>query len=73
MKPQVSLVVSSPREIRQDMWDSLVPQSRGGLMRNYFDDDFFEWIRGQIPMIEDFTYARMEYTGDSKMIFPFGT
>lgn len=46
LRPQMSLGLAGPRETRQRRWDSLIHRTRGGPIRHFFEDDFFEWLNG---------------------------
>ena len=37
-----------------------------------FDDDFFAWLSWQIPMIEDYPYAGIDFSRDPEMPVPPG-
>lgn len=60
----MSLGIDGHRAPRQEQWASLTPRTGGVLIRHLFEDDFFEWVSGQIPMIDDYSYAGMDCTGD---------
>lgn len=64
MRPRMSLNLASPREPKHDWCAALAPQMRGWMIRH-----FFEWLKGQIPMIKDYLYASMNYTRDPELYF----
>jgi hypothetical protein len=37
-----------------------------------FDVDFFDWWKKQLPMIEDFPYAGMDFWGSTDLVLPQG-
>ena len=41
-------------------------------MQSVYDDDFYFWWERQLPALEQFPYARMEYCGDADLVLPLG-
>ena len=62
-----------PREPRQARWAALIPRTREGPVRHFFDDGFFDWLNHQIIMMEDYPYAGMKFTGDPELVLPPST
>jgi hypothetical protein len=62
-------VASSPAVNR---WATLLPRQGGGRTIEAFDDKFFYWWSRQIPAIEDYPYARIDFSRDPDMGVPPG-
>ena len=73
MCPQMSLGPLDPREPRQGRWSSLDPCTRGGPIRHFFDEDFFQWLHSQIVIFDDYAYEGMDFTGSPDLMLPPGT
>ena len=73
MRPRMSLGPFDTREPRQGRWSSLNPRIGGGLIWHFFEEDFFQWLHGQIVMINDYAYEGMDFTGDPDLMLPPGT
>jgi hypothetical protein len=43
-----------------------------GRVHEAFDDKFFDWWAHQIPVIENYPYARIHFLRDHDMPMPFG-
>ena len=50
----------------------LLPQQGGGRTNDSFEDDFFSWFSWQIPAIEDYPYARIDFSRDPEIPVPPG-
>jgi hypothetical protein len=50
----------------------LLPRKWRGRTIEAFDDKFFDWWSRQIPAIEDYPYARIEFSRDLDMGVPPG-
>jgi hypothetical protein len=53
-------------------WAVLLPQQGGRRTNESFDDDFFAWFSRQIPVIEDYPYARIDFLRDLEIPLPLG-
>jgi hypothetical protein len=53
-------------------WSALLPRQGGGRTVESFNDDFFAWLSRQIPMIEDYPYAGIDFSRDPEMPVPPG-
>jgi hypothetical protein len=53
-------------------WAVLLPRQGGGRTNESFDDDFFAWLSQQIPVIEDYPYARIDFLRDPEILVPPG-
>jgi hypothetical protein len=49
-----------------------MPRQGGGRVVEAYDDDFFAWLSRQIPMIEDYPYAGIDFSRDPEMPVPPG-
>jgi hypothetical protein len=47
-----------------------LPQQEGGRTIEAFDDKFFDWWAGQIPVIEDYPYAIINFSRDPYIPVP---
>lgn len=73
MRPQMSLGPLDPREPRKGRWASLDPRTIGGPIHHFFREYFFEWLSGQILIINDYVYGGMDFTRDPNLILPPST
>ena len=39
-------------------------------MQSVYDDDFYFWWEHQLPALEQFPYARMDFRGDADLVLP---
>ena len=39
-------------------------------MQSVYDDDFYFWWERQLPALEQFPYAGMDFRGDSDLVLP---
>jgi hypothetical protein len=53
-------------------WAVLLPRQSGGRTVEAFNDDFFARLSRQIPMIEDYPYAGIDFSRDPEMPVPPG-
>jgi hypothetical protein len=53
-------------------WAVLLPRQGGGRTVESFDDDFFAWLSRQIPVIEDYPYAGIDFSRDPEIPVPPG-
>jgi hypothetical protein len=54
------------------IWVVLFPRQGGGRTNESFDDDFFAWLSWQIPTIEDYPYAGIDFSRDLEISIPPG-
>ena len=52
-----------PRDPQMLRWCQLMACHVAGPIVRY-DDTFFDWLRGQVLMIEDYAYAGLDFHGD---------
>jgi diadenosine tetraphosphatase ApaH/serine/threonine PP2A family protein phosphatase len=53
-------------------WEVLLLRQGGGRTIEAFDDKFFDWWSRNIPEIEDYPYARINFSRDPDMPVPPG-
>ena len=53
-------------------WVVLLPRQGGRRTIEAFDDDFFAWLSLQIPTIEDYPYAGIDFSRDPAIPVPLG-
>ena len=71
--PALPLLVHSPRQPRMTRWgDIFLCQGGGGLVHCVYDDDFYFWWEHQLPALEQFPYARIDFHGDADLVLPPG-
>jgi hypothetical protein len=61
-----------PREPRMLRWCQLMARHVAGPIVRY-DDRFFDWLQGQVVMVEDYAYAGLDFRGDPDLILPEDT
>jgi hypothetical protein len=59
----------SPRDPRMLRWCQLMARHVTGPIVRY-DDRFFDWLQGQVLMIEDYAYAGLDFCGDPDLALP---
>ena len=50
----------------------LPPLGRWWLSADVYDDDFYFWWERQLPALEQFPYAGMDFRGDPDLVLPPG-
>jgi hypothetical protein len=53
-------------------WTALLPRQGGGRTVEAFNDDFFAWLSRQIPTIEDYPNAGIDFSRDPAIPVPPG-
>jgi hypothetical protein len=53
-------------------WAVLLLRQGGGRIVESFDDDFFAWLSRHISVIEDYPYARIDFSRDPEIPVPLG-
>jgi hypothetical protein len=61
-----------PREPQMLRWCQLMARHVAGPIVRY-DDYFFDWLQGQVVMVEDYAYAGLDFRGDPDLILPEDT
>ena len=71
LSPAVPLPVRSPCQPRLSRWgDIFLRQGGGGSVQSVYDDDFYFWWESQLPYLEQFTYAGLDFQGDTDLFLP---
>ena len=69
----IPLPVRSPHQPRLSRWgDIFLRQGGGDTVHSVYDDDFYIWWERQLPAIEQFPYAGMDFRGDPDLVLPPG-
>ena len=64
LSPAVPFPVRSPRQPRLSRWgDIFLRQGGGGSVQSVYDDDLYFWWERQLPALEEFPYARLDFRG----------
>jgi hypothetical protein len=58
-----------PRDPRMLRWCQLMARHVAGPIVRY-DDTFFDWLQGQVLMVEDYAYAGLDFRGDPDLALP---
>ena len=73
LSPAVPILVISPCHPRLSRWgDIFLCQGGGGSVQSIYDDDFCFWWEWQLPALEHFPYAGMDFRGDPDFVLPPG-
>ena len=72
LRLQVEWNLPAPRDPRMLRWCRLMAQHVAGLIVKY-DDIFFDWFQTQMLMIDDYTYAGLDFQGAPDLALPEDT
>ena len=73
MSPAIPLEVRHPRQPRLSRWGDIFLRHGGGdVVQSMYDDDFYTWWERQVPALEQFPYAGMDFRGDPDLVLPPG-
>ena len=73
LSPAIPLPVRSPCQPRLSKWgDIFLHQGGGDSVQSVYDDDFYFWLEWQLPALEQFPYAGMDFRGDPDLVLPLG-
>ena len=70
MRPRVDRVYEGRAEPRLMRWGQMLLRLGGGTAPNAFDATFFHWWSEQIPVVEDYPYAGIDYREDYDLVLP---
>jgi hypothetical protein len=62
----------TPQDPQMKRWVDLMA-CHGGVPTITYDPIFFECLRGQLVMVEDYAYARTEFHDDPNLALPEGS
>ena len=69
----VQLPAFSPCHPRLTRWGELFLRQGGdGSVQSVYDNDFYFWCRQQLPALEQFPYAGLDFRGDNDLVLPPG-
>jgi hypothetical protein len=60
-----------PQEPHMKRWVDMIALHGGGPIISY-DRKFFKWVKTQLIMIEDYTYAGVDFQEDPDLVLPEG-
>ena len=73
LSPAIPLPVRSPCQPRLSRWEDIFLRQGGGdSVHSVYDDDFYTWWERQLPALEQFPYAGMDFRGDLDLVLPPG-
>ena len=73
LSPTVPLPDFSPRQPRLSKWGEIfLRQGSSGSVQSVYDDDFYLWWERQLPTLEQFPYAGLDFWGDNDLVLPPG-
>ena len=73
LSPVVPFPVRSPHQPRMSRWgDIFLRHGGGGSVQSVYDDDLYFWWEQQLPALEQFPYARLDFRGDTDLVLPLG-
>ena len=69
LRLQVDWILSAPQDPRMLRWCNLMAQHVAGPIIKY-NDSFFDWLRPQMLMIDEYTYVGLDFQGDPYLALP---
>jgi hypothetical protein len=69
---QVEWGIPTPQDPQMKRWVDLMA-CHGGVPIIKYDDVFFQWLRNQLIMVEDYAYAGTDFHGDLGLTLPEGS
>jgi hypothetical protein len=72
LRLQVEWGIPAPRDPRMKRWCDLMARHVAGPIIKY-NDAFFDWLRPQILMIDDYAYVGLDFRGDPDLVLPEGS
>jgi hypothetical protein len=69
LRLQAEWQLSGPRDPRMLRWCWLMARHVVGPIIKY-DDVFFDWLQNQMLMVDDYTYAGLDFRGDPDLSLP---
>ena len=73
MSPAIPLEIRHPRQPRLSRWGDIFLRHGGGdVVQSMYDDDFYTWWERQVPALEQFPYAGLDFRGDPDLVLPPG-
>ena len=73
ISPAVPLPTFSPHQRRLTSWGEIfLYQGSAGSVQSVYDDDFYLWWGRQLPALEQFPYAGLDFRGNNDLVLPPG-
>jgi hypothetical protein len=72
LRLQVEWGIPTPQDPWMKIWVDLMAR-HGGVPIVKYDEVFFQWLRNQLIMVEDYAYAGMDFRGDPDLALPEGS
>ena len=73
LSPAVPLPTFSPCHPRLSRWGEIFLRQGGdGSIQSVYNDDFYLWWGQQLPTLEQFPYARMDFWDENDLVLPPG-
>jgi hypothetical protein len=69
LRLQVDWGLLAAQDSRMLRWCNLMAQHIERPIIKY-NDSFFDWLRPQMLMIDDYTYANLDFQGDPNLVLP---
>ena len=75
--PTISTVIPLPsfsphKPILSRRGEIFFHRGGGGSVQSVYDDDFYLWWGRNLPTLEQFPYARMDFRGENDLVLPPG-
>jgi hypothetical protein len=72
LRLQVEWGIPAPQDPRMKRWVDLMARHVTGPIIKY-NDVFFDWLRTQMLMVDDYAYVRLDFHGDPDLVLPEGS
>ena len=73
MSPAIPLEIRHPCQPRLSRWGDIFLRHGGGdVVQGMYDDNFYTWWERQVPALEQFPYAGLDFRGDPDLVLPPG-
>jgi hypothetical protein len=64
--------IPAPQDPQMKIWVDLMAR-HGGVPIVKYDQAFFQWLRDQLIMVEDYAYVGTDFRGDPDLALPEGS
>jgi hypothetical protein len=72
LRLQVEWGIPAPQDPRMKRWVDLMARHAAGPIVRY-NDVFFDWLRTQMLMVDDYAYVGLDFHGDPDLALPEGS
>jgi hypothetical protein len=72
LRLQVEWGIPAPQDPRMKRWVDLMARHAAGPIVRY-NDVFFDWLRTQMLMVDDYAYVGLDFRGDPDLALPEGS